>query len=338
MKSAFKMTAVLVAVVALTATAEAAPTKARSGQTKSGASKGTKVAAVKKSVKKPQVSDVSAASSDVQITETAKLSEVKPLVQAKKWSVGGFTETYGASLKAVSENTLGKKGADGKAQGDLATDMGINLGYKVEDTVTISAAAEWGQAHGVADAQADTVMYDPSLRVSKSGLADLGNGIGVNGQARLYLPVSEASQDKEQIAQIRLYATASREITKALSASFTLNPRIFIQQNDTYINAEGKEKNLDQFRLLSSAAMKYSVNDWFALEQTFGLYQKWRTNTARADFLDASTSAYIAPASWIELNLGVRQIDEATDTRAGGLRGLYSADQTEYFLITSFSI
>src|SRR5690606_24482509 len=121
------------------------------------------------------------------------------------------------------------------------------------------------------------------------------------------------------------------ELTKTLSASFTLNPRIFIQQNDTYINAEGKEDNLDTFRLLSSAGLKYSVNSWLSLEQTFGVYQKWKTNTPRKDFLDASSSVYLTPASWVEINLGVRQIDGATDTRKTGLRGLYSADQAEYF-------
>lgn len=334
MKSVLKTTAALVAVLALTATAEAALTKARSAK----ASKGTKVAAVKKSVKNPEVSDVSAASSGVQFTETARLEEVKPAVQAKRWSLSAYSEVYGATMSQVSDGTLGKKGADGKAQGTLTADNGIIAGFKFADTLTASAAFEWGQDFGTRDADTKTTMYDPSVRLSRSDLATFGD-TKVSGQARLYFPVSEASIDKEQIAQIRFYATASRDISKALSASFTLNPRIFIQQNDTYINAEGERKmNMDRFRLLSSAAMKYSFNSMLAVEQTFGLYQKWRTNADRKDFLDASTSVYFTPVSWLELNLGIRQIDESTDTRKTGLSGLYNDEQTEYYLITSISI
>ncbi|MES2769054.1 MAG: hypothetical protein V4596_07905 [Bdellovibrionota bacterium] len=318
----------LAAVLALTGTVQAAPTKAKARTAKTVRAKGQKVAAVQK----PQVEDVSSAASDVQLTETAKLSDVKPIVQAKKWSAGMDIETY-APIKATNEGTIAQNGAN-----DTETDYAAKIGYKIADTVTVQAVAEWYQMWGANEAEASTTMLDPSLRISKSDLADLGNGVGLSGQARLYLPTSEASQDKEQIAQIRLYAIASREITKALSASFMLNPRIFAQQNQTYINADGQERSVDQFRLLSSAGVKYAFNSVFAVEQTVGMYQKWRANTDRKDFLDASTSMYITPVSWMELNLGIRQIDEATDARVGGLRGLYSQDQAEYFLLTSFSI
>lgn len=320
----------LAAVLALTATVQAAPTKAkaRSARTTTKATKGTRVAAVQK----PKVKDVSSAASDMQLTETAKLSEVKPLVQAKLWSAGFDAESY-APIKAVNSGSVAQNGAN-----DAETDYALKVGYKIADTMTLQGAMEWMQMWGANEATGSTTMLDPSIRLSKSDLADLGNGVGVSGQARLYFPVSEASQDKEQIAQIRLYATATREITKALSASFTFNPRIFVQQNDTFINADGELRNLDQFRIYSSAGVKYALNNMFAIEQTFGLYQKWRTNVPRQDFLDASSSVYITPVNWLGLNVGVRQIDEATDSRAGGLRGLYSQDQAEYYLITSFSI
>lgn len=330
MKSVLKTTAALVAVIAMTATADAAPQKARNAK---ASAKKQRVAAVKKTAQKSQAAQLGLAD-DAQSVERAQIAEVAPKAAAKKWSANLIAETYGAQIKAVSEGNLAKENSGSS----LESDFSARLNYKVEDTFTVGFAYEWGQKYEVADQKSDTTMYDPFVRVSKSDLANLGGGVGVSGQARLYLPVSEASRDKEQIAQIRLYAVAEKELTKTLSASFTLNPRIFIQQNDTYINAEGKEDNLDTFRLLSSAGLKYSVNSWLSLEQTFGVYQKWKTNTPRKDFLDASSSVYLTPASWVEINLGVRQIDGATDTRKTGLRGLYSADQAEYFLITSLSI
>lgn len=328
----------LAAVLALVSSVEAAPSKATTRTAKAKASKGVRVAAVKKNVSAGAAAETAA----LETTETAKLSDVKPAAPAKKWSFSAYNETYGAQIKSTNNGSLGKKYIDSKGKeqinGGITSDNGVKLGYKVADTVTVSGAVEWEQTYGTREADAKATMYDPSIRIAKSDLADLGNGVGLSGQARVYLPVSEASQDKEQIAQIRFYATAERAVSKALTASFTLNPRIFAQQNDTYINAAGETKNLDTFRLHSYAGLKYAFNDMVAVEQTFGIYQKWRTNTARADFLDASSSVYVAPVSWLELNLGVRQIDGATDARVGGFRGLYSADQAEYYLITSFSI
>lgn len=326
----------LAAVLALVGTAQAAPMNAKAKTSKAASTnKATsqgKRKVVKKHKKVAAVSRAELMDAESQMSERAKLSDVKPLVQAKKWSAGFDAESY-APMKSINNSELGNNKLN-----DGETDYAAKVAYKIEDTLTVSAAAEWAQMWGANNAEGSTTLLDPSLRISKSKLADLGNGVGLNGQARIYLPVSQASQDKEQIAVIRLYATASREISKAMSASFTLNPRIYLQQNDTYINADGATKNVDSFRLLSSAGVKYSVNDMFAIEQTFGLYQKWKTNTDRGDYLDASSSMYFAPANWVELNLGIRQTDEATNTRKAGLSGLYSADQAEYYFIASFSI
>lgn len=339
----------LVAVLALTGAAQAAlPTKkeaaartkatsaskktakaSRKAHAHKASAKGTKVAVAR--VAEPDSAfDAEAAT----MTEKAKASEVASQAPAKKWGGIFYTESY-APIQGVNEGTVGSKAAN---LNDGETDYMSLVSYKVADTMSVSAAAEWHQMWGVNDAESSTTLDDPSIRISKSKLADLGNGVGLDGQARLYFPVSELSQDKGQIAQIRLYVTASRAISRALTASFTLNPRIYLQQNDTYINSDGAEKNVDLLKLDSYAGLKYSFNDKFSVEQTFGVYQKWYTHTARADYLDVSTSAYYAPASWVELNFGIRQSDGATDARKHGLNGLYSADQAEYFFITVFSI
>jgi hypothetical protein len=316
------------AVLALVGTVDAAPTttkvkSAKLASAKRASSKGVNVAAVSKSAKADAIE-----ASNVDIKQTAPLAEVAPKTAVKKWSAGLDVDSY-SPIKGMNEGTA-----------DIESFNTAKVGYKVADTMTLTVAQDWVQTYGVgADTnKADSTMLDPSVRLSKSDLADLGNGVGLSGQARIYLPVSESSQDKEQLAQIRVYLTASREITKALSASFTLNPRIFAQQNDTYINDEGKPDNLDTFRLLSFAGVKYAINDKVALEQAFGVYQKWKTNTARADYLYAESFATVAIASWFELSGGIRQIDGATDMRKTGLSGLYSADQAEYFLMGSFSI
>lgn len=337
MKSIIALVAALALSGALTSVAQAAPMKAKAAKTahaKKASTKGKK----KLAAKKQKVSDVSSvsssAASEAQMTETAKLSEVKPQAQAKKWGGILYSESY-APIETVNKGEVGLKSAK---LNDGETDYMSLVSYKIADTMTVSGAVEWGQMWGGHDSESSTTLYDPSIRISKSKLADLGNGVGLDGQARLYFPVSQSSQDKEQLAQIRLYATASRQISKALTASFTLNPRIYLQQNDTYVKADGSQGNVESLKLDSYAGLKYSFNDMFSIEQTFGVYQKWITNTPRGDFLDVSTSAYFAPANWVELNFGIRQTDGATDARKHGLNGLYSADQAEYFFITVFSI
>ncbi len=326
---------VLMSALALTATSvDAAPAKATAKSAKSSAQK-AKVNKAKKArsakAKRARMAAVQKnTTSDAAMRESARLSEVQATAAPKKWKVSAFNETYGASVDTIHSGQLGK----GK---DLIADNGVNLGYKVSDDVTASVSYEFGHQLGIGDTDSKTTMYDPSLRIAKSNLAQFGD-IKVNGQARLYLPASEASQDKEQIAHVRLYASASRDVSKNLSASLTMNPRFYFQQDDTYIHADGSIKNQDRFRIWTFAGLKYSVNDMFAVEQTFGIYQKWVTNTPRKDFLDASTSVHLSPAEWLNFNIGVRQIDGATNARDTGLRGLYSADQTEYFMITSMSI
>src|SRR5690606_35954918 len=136
--------------------------------------------------------------------QTVKLSETVAEAKApKKWSLSAFNETYGASMESYSNGQLGKTQ-------DLTADNGIRVGYKVSDDVTASVAYEWGQTLGIGDKESNTDMYDPSIRLAKSNLAQFGD-IKVSGQGRLYIPASEASQDKEQIAHVRLYATASRD-------------------------------------------------------------------------------------------------------------------------------
>lgn len=325
---------VILSALALTATSvDAAPAKATAAtKTKSArAANAKKVRAKRANIAAVKANPSASSASDAKMRQTVKLSETVAEAKApKKWSLSAFNETYGASMESYSNGQLGKTQ-------DLTADNGIRVGYKVSDDVTASVAYEWGQTLGIGDKESNTDMYDPSIRLAKSNLAQFGD-VKVSGQGRLYIPASEASQDKEQIAHVRLYATASRDISKKLSASLTMNPRFYFQQDDTYIDDKGKLANQDRFRVWTFAGLKYSFNDMFAVEQTFGVYNKWRSNEARKDFLDASTSVYIAPISWLEFNLGVRQIDGATNARETGLRGLYSSDQAEYFLITSLSI
>lgn len=331
----------LAAVLALTGNVEAATSKATTRTAK--ASKGVRVAAVKKKPSNNTVDAViDAEAGKIETTESAKLSDVKPLAQAKKWSAAFDTETY-APIKYTNSGSYGANGSE-----PLQTDFGAKLGYKIADTMTLQGAVEWSEIYSAGEvAEGDTILRDPSIRLSKSDLADLGNGVNLSGQIRYYAPVSDASQDTEQLGLVRIYLTASRELAKGLTASFTLNPRIYMQQNETFINAKGEERGLNTFRLWSFAGVKYAVNDLVAFEQTFGIYQKWRTRssldvadgvTGRSDYLDASTSMYLTPLSWMQLQLGIRQSDGATDARIGGLRDLYSQDQTEYFLYSSFSI
>jgi hypothetical protein len=188
---------------------------------------------------------------------------------------------------------------------------------------------------------------DPFIGLNMSNVLKNSAGINVDTSIRYFAPASRDSQLREQMGQLRLYAVASKEIAKGLTASFLTSPRFYFQQNKSYQAADGQIHATDTFRWLNEAGLKFAFNDKWAVEQTLGVYDCWYgapeargSKQGRADFLNASTSVYFAPAKWLELNAGIRQSQYTTDLSQSGSQtnGLYAADQAEYFLATSLSL
>lgn len=251
-------------------------------------------------------------------TETVSVEAVAPVATEKKWS--GVFE---------SENYTGLKN---NSNTDITADEKIEAKYKLTDRDTVSLAQEWSRKYGRGEGnEAHNKIGDTSIRYTRSGYK-LPAEFSYAAQARAYLPISDASRDAGQITQLRLYNIFSKQLSKNLSTAIVVNPRLFVQDGSG-VNDPGAKR----FRLLNYAGLKYSVTENLAFETTLGVYSKWRNGVARADFLDASTSVYYSPASWVDLNAGVRQTDEASDLRSSGAK-IYASEQSEYYLIATFKM
>jgi hypothetical protein len=68
--------------------------------------------------------------------------------------------------------------------------------------------------------------------IANSNLGSMG-AIKTMGYARLYLPVSQASQNKEQITMLRLNSSAALPVGRFKIAG-TIEPRFYFQTQDTY--------------------------------------------------------------------------------------------------------
>lgn len=254
-------------------------------------------------------------------TETVSIQEVAPIATEKKWSASLETENY----KGISKGNT-------SYDGDIEAWEKAEVRYKLTDRDSVSLAQEWSRRYGRgAGNEVGTTLQDTSVRYTRSGYK-LPSDIGYAVQGRVYVPTSEGSRDGGQIAQFRLYNIFSKELAKNLTAELLINPRLFVQDGSS-VNDVGTKR----FRLLNSAGLKYSITEKVAVETTLGVYSKWKNGVARSDFLDASTSVYYSPATWVDLAAGIRQSDEASDTRVSGAE-LYSADQSEYYVIATFKM
>ncbi len=250
-------------------------------------------------------------------TETVSVQEVAPVATEKKWS-GVF----------ASENYTGLKN---NSDTDITADEKVEVKYKLSDRDTVSLAQEWSRNYGRGDNEAHNKIADTSIRYTRSGYklpADVAYGV----QGRVYLPISDASKDSGQITQIRVYNTFSKEVAKNLTAGLLINPRIFVQDG-----SGADDAGVNKFRLLNSASLTYAISEKVSVETTVGVYMKWKNGRERADNLDASTSVYYSPLSWLDLNVGVRQTDDASDLRDSGAK-IYAAEQSEYYLLATFKM
>ncbi len=274
-------------------------------------------AAPKKSMRVAALGSADQSTSTSLQTETVMMDDVAPVVPEKKWS-------------AVLESENYKGAATNLYAGDAVADEKGEVKYKINDRSSISLAQEWSRSYA-GDAYTHTTLNDTSIRYTRSGYK-LPSNIDFAAQGRVYVPTSTASQDAGQITQLRLYNMFSKPVAKNVEIALLVCPRLFVQDN-----AGSDEAGANQFRLFNSFGVKYSLSDKVAFEQTVGMYSKWKNGTERADNLDASTSVYIAATSWLDLNIGLRQADDASNVRNSGA-SLYAADQSEYFAIATFSM
>jgi hypothetical protein len=146
----------------------------------------------------------------------------------KKWGVlVDFWHEFGS--QNVNQLAAGEENKNASA--DVYTL--IRPSYKLTDETSLALGLEAAHGWGTeADGTGKFALSDPYLMVANSNLGSAGP-LKTKGYARIYLPFSESSQDKGQIAMLRLNSAASLPVGPFKIAG-TLEPRFMFQSDDSY--------------------------------------------------------------------------------------------------------
>ena len=254
-------------------------------------------------------------------TESISVEEVAPAAPAsKKWSV-----------KLESENVKTMTSQNTSYDGDIQAYQYLHAGYKLADNLSTAVVSTWTQRYGYKENSSQTTFEDLHVRLTRSNLFNTGS-MSWTTQGRVYLPTSRSSNEANQYAQVRGYLIGSQSLSNKLGLELVISPRYYIYENDN--RTTGK----NDWRILNSAGLKYSVNDALAVETTLGVYSKKKVNAADMNhFQDYSTSVYYTVSNNVELNAGIRAVDGALDTATDGVQ-LYNHNLSEYYLIGTVSL
>ncbi len=110
----------------------------------------------------------------------------------------------------------------------------IRPSYRLQDDLSVAlglaAIHGWGTDTGN---ESRFSLDDPYLMLASSNLGTIGS-VGTKGYVRLYLPFTEGSQDKGQIAMVRFNGAASIPLGAGLKLSGIIEPRYYAQSEDSY--------------------------------------------------------------------------------------------------------
>ncbi len=257
----------------------------------------------------------------------ARNSSVSKISVAKKSSVKDF---WGFTF--YTENY--KSAADHAA--NLSSYNLLMLKYNIDKvssaTFLESFVFDWGESGTFS--QGD-VAFQYDRKLGKAA------GLDLSTRARLYVPVSESSQDLGRY-QLRLYGNAGGEISPILSYKFQTNPRIYTYSDHDegqltlkWINAASLTlKATDKISLTSSLGhIHYSRNSGLKYEVDKPIYlldDPYDNDDAMFISLEAGFALGITNFSLM--------IEQERDLRSSESSSLFDESGTTYFMTFSVSI
>lgn len=272
-----------------------------------------------------------------QTTSTVQAATAE--VKKKKF---GFLLVNRADLSASAANR--SKGSD--ASGYLL----VRPSYKLSDSLSLAIGQEFGHSYGTQmNGKAAWVMYDPYAMISASNLGTLPGGIATKGSLRFYAPTSESSQMKDTIGMVRFNGTIEKSFGK-FSVSYNLEPRVYFQQYNTYIDVtdNNKEKATIGYRYANWLEAAYQFSDAVGMYSIFGIDHRYFNGDSNAgikalqkDHLIAETAVTVNATKNITILAGISQDTDGSNLRDPNVNKkdpVYRDELMTYFVEADISL
>lgn len=278
----------LVAAVAMSTSAFAAPakTKAKASDVTSGAT----LASPASSTNLPN-SSPSAVSATAEGSTTGSLKQAVP----SKISADIYTEGY-LTFQDANNGT-----------GNIKNFNFVGLNYKLNDKMKAYIRQNFSAAVAVDSAKNDKWTFeDTELGLGLGKIVEFANGKGgVSLTNRLYLPTGEGSRKAGQIARLREVIKTSYQLTNKIEVGHVLDPRIYAQSRQSYIDSKGEEAETKIAVVPQYFTVEAKLSDMFSTTFAAGTVDSFSLRGSRESehYLDLAGSAQLTKA--LALTLGV---------------------------------
>lgn len=239
----------------------------------------------------------------------------------KKWSADFYAESY-----------LGVQDAN-KGQGNAASAAFVGINYKINDRFKTYIRQNVGASFSNQEGKdSKYTMEDTEIGLGLGKIVSWNDG-GIAVTNRFYLPTGEASRNAGQIARLREVIKTSQTLDGSFEVGHILDPRIHFQSRDTFINAEGKEKETAGYKLVQYAYLEAKLNDIFTTTAAMGTEDAWTRRsgirTAANHYIDLSGTAQLTKE--IALTVGLDnsgKVGKDQERRHAFMR----SDETSYYM------
>lgn len=233
----------LSSLIALSANAATTAVKVKAAKKAAAATEATTAAAATTSATATSASLTSTTTATSTNTSTTTLG-----------AVGAAPSKLGLSL--ISENWVGSEGANARDYTGLMSQNNVDVSYKLAEGKTVDVKQYFLHNMTYRPNENTWGAGDLALQYTDTTkLLNLGSKIGLAPtmmRARLYLPVSHASQDIGAY-ELRLYGTVTQTAGKYVNIEYGINPRIYAYT----INGDGQKG----FRVLPSISFSSAKED-----------------------------------------------------------------------------
>lgn len=206
----------------------------------------------------------------------------------------------GTSKWGVSFYSLGSVAQQQVERGDSSyfTYNYIGLNYKISKTQRFSIRPVFnytteGKDKFEREVKSETTWGDLHLVYADYEIASLGVA-NVSTGFKFYLPTSAGSQEAKMILKFRPETFISTEVGHGDLLTYGLKPDIFVQSQQTYLDASNKEKSTPLAALEHYVEYRANLNKTFALKPAVGFIENWLHPSSNPKFNTHKTEAKIA--------------------------------------------
>jgi hypothetical protein len=277
----------------------------------------------------------------VEVAPAAATSGGQSTVAAPSAEAAAPTKRFSGKITdraAVNVNSTNRALETTEAEGTLDP----RLGYKLSDSTSVGLGTTVVHTFGaLSTGKAGWTVTDIFGQVQNSNLATLPGGVKLKAGGRVYAPTSEVSQASGQMARVRGELTLEKAVGP-VTLSYYASPQVYMQRNNTYVNAKGEVEATRNFRYLHYLGAAGNITPKLSAYTQIGLDQGvYNEDSSKQIQKNARTKADIYTETALEYAIndnvsvaaGVGQ--EAPDMLAQSPNAegpLYRDEFTSYFL------